>query len=163
MSVAALFGELQARGIALHADGEALRIKGPQGSWEDLREQLRASKVELLAVAQEQAHQDVLDWRAFFEERVSTSLRDARMTREQAERLAHVFCRLKWSTRNPPPDPGEGLCVHCQKAHGGIARKIDTSGGFRYLHPQCSAPYADARQRLATATLLCFGIGPPPG
>lgn len=101
MNTAVLLDELKSRGVAISVDGGNLRLRGVEGSWDDLRCRLRAAKAELISVLQPQW--DAEDWDHFFNERAAIAEYDGGLSRPDAERLAHFHCHVERSNRNLPP------------------------------------------------------------
>jgi len=98
------------------------------------------------------------DWRDYFGERAAIAEYDGRLPRIEAERLARLYCRLEWSNRNSPPDPGAGRCVHCRELLGDAVTTISTTAGARHLHSACADEYAAERSRAACEALAKIGL-----
>jgi hypothetical protein len=162
MSVATLLNELKGRGISVVVEGSNLRLKGTPGSWDDLRDRLRAAKAELIAVLTTPPGWGAQDWLDCYEERATNAELHAHSPREDAARLARLYCRLEWSRQNPPGDPGAGICVHCRKPVIGTSTVIYTTAGERTLHEACRHGYGTDRARCARQALARMGIDFPP-
>jgi len=160
MNALALLHELDAAGVAVTIDDQGeLRMRGRGPRRDDLINQVRAMKPEIMRILARGEPRTSADWRAYFDERAAIAEFDGRLCREKAERLAAFYCRQIWYEQNPPPDPGAGHCCHCGRQITGISRMISTGSWMRWLHAECEVPFADARRRESTESLAAAGIG----
>lgn len=104
---------------------------------------------------------DGADWLDRFNERAAIAEYDAKMTREKAELAAHLYCRVEWYERNPPPDPGPDRCCHCHGEIDGDCRTVSTDRWRRVLHTGCDRDFGIERKRQAETAMAEVGIPLP--
>lgn len=159
MNADTLLNELKARGVAITVDGDKLRLKGVPGSWDDLRDRVRAARETLVRLLKAARPWSEADWRALFEERAAFLEYEGDLTRKEAETTAIDHLVPEWSNRNPPPDPGGFACAHCSATTAETDAAINYGNDVvRWVHRHCLTAFRNDRHNEALAAVKAMGL-----
>jgi len=148
-------------GIAIEACGDRLKLKAPAKPPDDLLEQIRAHKPDIVSLLQPASDEWTSeDWQAYFNERAAHIEYEGGESRPQAEARAYECCITEWLNRHPVrSDPGR--CAWCGRPDndGHTVVPFGADGrGHSWLHPECWDEWFQNRREQARHALVGYGV-----
>ena len=161
MSAVHVLKLVQAAGVRIGIDGDALTLNADAAPPPGVLELLSLHKAEVIAILRSVGDGwPGEDWRAFFDERAGIAEFDGGLPRDQAEASAFACCVADWLNRNPVRSP-PGRCLGCGEAEHGqdplLPFGVETTG-HAWLHAPCWPVWHASRKAEAVAALSTFGI-----
>ena len=150
--------------VTMTAAGDKLKIAAPCKPPDDVIDALRSHRSELLAALAAETMGtapawDVIDWKAFYDERAGIRECDGNMPRPAAEAGAYQECLFEWLNRNPPPSSPD-RCASCGQS-GASVELLHFATGTRFrLHLRCQREWGATRVNHAKHAILAVGIKP---
>ena len=130
---------------------------------DDILEQLQTQKHEILPLLNGQWVAD--DWRVYFDERAAIFEHDGKLSRSQAELLAHQDTLVHWVNKHPISSLGADICAACRSRLGRPGEDgVPVLNGKQrcvWLHHGCHRQFEAQRRGEAAAALAAIGVRPP--
>ena len=157
-----LLAQVEAAGGTIEVHADKLRLKAPRPLPDDLLDDLRARKAEIIALLTPSTDtSSAEDWLVHFEERAGIGEFDGDLSRPDAEARAFECCIIEWMERNPPRSVDPDRCIYCGAALGEPGRDAVpflSGRGHVWLHQRCHSPWHAARRVEAARALMAMGI-----